>query len=199
MENSEKPMTDWTQTFTGRQFHTFAPNPDSIAIEDIAHALSLQCRFAGHCREHYSVAEHSVRVALTLKGIQMQLCGLLHDAAEAYLVDLPSPIKAKMRDYQNVEFAVQQVISKRYTVPLSLPEEVKQADLILLATEKRDLMAKEPAPWIDLPVPLKEKITPWTPKQAESNFLALFKKLTQINQRDLETGLSLGQESVAAQ
>ena len=83
---------DWIQTMSGVIFYPLDPRPEEIRIEDIAHALSHQCRFAGHCREFYSVAEHSVRVSRELPQ-EFMLWGLLHDASEAYLVDLPRPIK----------------------------------------------------------------------------------------------------------
>ena len=83
---------DWIQTFTGRAFYVLDPRPEDVDIEDIAHALSMQCRFAGHCREFYSVAQHSV-TASWLVPPEDALWGLLHDAAEAYVVDLPRPIK----------------------------------------------------------------------------------------------------------
>src|ERR1017187_10636100 len=76
-------------TFSGIHFWPLLPNPADIRIEDIAHALSNQCRFAGHAREFYSVAEHSVRVS-QLCPPEDALWGLLHDASEAYLTDVPA-------------------------------------------------------------------------------------------------------------
>ena len=83
---------DWIQTYTGKQFWPIDPRACEITIEDIAHALSLQCRFSGHCREFYSVAQHSCLVSSYCIDEDAGW-GLLHDAAEAYLVDLPRPIK----------------------------------------------------------------------------------------------------------
>jgi hypothetical protein len=84
----------WQQTFTGRQFWPCDPRPEDVCLEDIAHHLALMCRFGGACRVFYSVAEHSVRVAelvwdRTNGDREAALAGLLHDASEAYLVDIP--------------------------------------------------------------------------------------------------------------
>ena len=78
----------WLQTYTGIQFWPLDPRPEEIDIQDIAHALSLLCRFNGHCQRFYSVAEHSVHVS-TILAPEFGLWGLLHDAAEAYLSDIP--------------------------------------------------------------------------------------------------------------
>ena len=83
-----KRKGDWMQTHSGIQFWPLDPRPEDILIEDIAHALSNQCRFAGHCCFHYSVAQHSVLVSENVPA-QDAMWGLLHDAGEAYLVDLP--------------------------------------------------------------------------------------------------------------
>jgi uncharacterized protein len=108
---------DWIQTYTGKQFWPLSPLPEDIVIEDIAHALSMQCRFGGHVRTFYSVAQHSVHVSLLVEP-QYALWGLLHDAAEAYLVDLPRPIK-KFSEmgllYQEIEAAGLDCRSKNHT------------------------------------------------------------------------------------
>ena len=84
-------------TYSGKVFDPVNPIAADIRIEDIAHALAHQCRFSGHTIEHYSVAEHSVRVSGLLEDrgypYRVQMWGLLHDASEAYLIDLPAPVK----------------------------------------------------------------------------------------------------------
>src|SRR4051812_30250690 len=81
---------NWMQTFTGRQFWPVDPRADEIAIEDIARALAMTCRFGGHVRFHYSVAQHSFLVSLVCSP-EHALWGLLHDASEAYLGDVVWP------------------------------------------------------------------------------------------------------------
>ncbi len=168
----------WIQTFTGIQFWPLDPRPDEVDIRDIAHALSNQCRFAGHCEEFYSVAEHSVRVSLQCPC--HPLWGLLHDAAEAYLVDLPRPIKRWSQMgvlYSEIEDTVMMAVAGRFGLTFPMPAEVKRADVVLLVTEKRDLMKMPPKPWEDTETPIRETITsdgPWSPKTAEAKFLEEF-------------------------
>lgn len=94
-------------THTGKMFNPFHPDENLICIEDIAHALSMQCRYNGHLKKFYSVAEHSIDVALVLKKLGLpaktQLLGLLHDAVEAYLSDVPAPVKKYLPDFKNLE------------------------------------------------------------------------------------------------
>lgn len=166
----------WIQTFSGRAFHPLAVEPGVVDIGDIAHALSLQCRFNGHCRTFYSVADHSVRVSRVVPAADA-LWGLLHDAAEAYLSDLPRPLKRQMPAFEEMEDRLLQRIMARYGLGWPMPESVREADEILLATEKRDLMAPEPASWHLRGTPLPESVVPLSPEAAESAFLARFHDL----------------------
>ena len=80
----------WIQTYTGKKFFPMNPKTEDLDIIDIAHALSMKCRFVGHTKQFYSVAQHSVIVSWNCSNPHL---GLLHDAAEAYLPDVPAPIK----------------------------------------------------------------------------------------------------------
>jgi uncharacterized protein len=166
---------DWLLTAHGRAFWPLDPRPGEVFIDDIAWALSSQCRFGGHCRVFYSIAEHSVRVAdETARLIRFvggsaedirggALWGLLHDASEAYVVDVPRPLKRSsvMAAYRAIEAQVQAVICERFGLPIEEPAAVKEADAVLLATEARDLMAAPPMPWSAMPQPLSKTIVPW--------------------------------------
>ena len=171
----------WIQTWTSRQFFPLEPKDEDVSILDIAHALSLQCRFLGHTRSFYSVAEHSVRVANVLlpQSETLQLAGLLHDAAEAYLADVSAPVKDTLAGYQVAEGKVLSVIAQKYGLDFNVVMHglVRQADHILLATEMRDLLGPPPAPWPSMPEPLPETIVPWTSNIAEERFLACFYQL----------------------
>lgn len=176
---------DWMQTYTGRQFWPLDPRASEVHIEDIAHALALQCRFAGHCREFYSVAEHSYRVAQYLIGqghpVGTCLIGLLHDASEAYLVDVPRPVKPHLKEYKEIEARVEAAIFERFDLRWADDREhgiVKHADNVLLATEARDLMAPPPAPWAEMPEPLSGVIQPMGWMDAQSRFLSCFRWLS---------------------
>jgi hypothetical protein len=173
---------DLVQTFTGRQFCPLDPRAKDVCLEDIAHHLALVCRFGGAVREPYSVAEHSVRVSYVAAAAGYALAGLLHDASEAYLVDVPRPVKRApaMHAYREAEHAVQSTINRRFGLPplADRLSEVMDADEILLATEARDLMAQPPMPWNLRAPPLPDVIVPWTWREAEARFLARFAELT---------------------
>lgn len=168
---------DWLQTYSGVQFWPLDPRPEEIRIEDIAHALSNQCRFSGHVSAHYSVAEHCVRVSRIVPALDA-LWGLLHDAAEAYLVDLPRPLKRLpgFAAYRDAESEIMVAVCSKFGLPME-PASVRLADAVLLATEARDLMGPRPAPWMAMPEPLVERIEPWGAAFAEAAFLARFIEL----------------------
>lgn len=104
----------WIETFTGRHFWPLDPRPDELCIDDIAHALASICRFNGHCARHYSVAEHSLFCAQYARAMgwseEVQLACLMHDASEAYLCDIPSPIKPYLHGYAEAEERLQRLI-----------------------------------------------------------------------------------------
>jgi hypothetical protein len=175
---------DFIETFTGRRFFPLSPVPDDIDIRDIAHALSQQCRFSGHTREFYSVGEHSVRVSELLEEWRctptIQLWGLMHDASEAYLVDIPLPLKLTetFAGYREAETRLMAAICGRFGLSVAEPERVRTADAALLATEARDLMPFVPAHWAGLKgIPHLTKIEPWSPETAESVFLKRYERL----------------------
>lgn len=172
------PKSPWIQTFTGRRFNPTNPNSDAIVLQDIAHALSMQCRFSGHCEEFYSVAQHSVLVS-HICNQEDALWGLLHDASEAYLIDVPRPLKqsGKFQAYIDFETVMQKAVCTRFGLPEQEPPSVKRADKILLSTEARDLMSPHHPDWRQTAEPLPFRIEPWSPKKAESEFLNRFEIL----------------------
>lgn len=176
---------DFIETQSGRRFKPLDPDPSLIDIYDIAHALANQCRFSGHTAAHYSVAEHSVRVAVLLAAWGapkiVQLWGLLHDASEAYLVDIPQPLKhtEMFAPYRLAEAALMVAVCSRFGLPFDEPTAVRRADAVLLATEARDLMPYVPEHWVGLTEkPLLERLCSWTPAIARREFLSLFNTLT---------------------
>ena len=167
----------WIQTVTGKQFWPMDAQPEDVDIEDIAHALSLLCRFNGHCKQFYSVAEHSIHVSRVVSN-ENAARGLLHDAAEAYLSDIPQPVKRELTLFHEFEERLLEVIAERFGLPKKMPSEVKQVDMVMLATEKEALMGKEPAPWNGLPEPLDPTmIQAWGPAEAKQEFLKRFHEL----------------------
>jgi hypothetical protein len=144
---------DWIQTYTGKCFHPLDPRADDIDLVDIAHALSGMPRFNMHSSRHYSVAEHSILVACHVAqddpDPRVVLAALLHDASEAYLCDVPRPLKMipEMAAYRAMESAVEFVIAAKFGVPWPLPAIVKHHDERALATEYRDLVPVKSVPW----------------------------------------------------
>ena len=164
----------WVATYTGKKLHFLNPQPDEICIEDIAHHLSLTCRFAGAVKWFYSVAEHSKRVAEIVPN-KYKLLALLHDGGEYALTDMCSPVKIRFPEFKALENAILQMILRKYNVDPLLGTHgiVKEADRILLATEARDLMNNMNG-WAALPRPLKCKIKPLRSTFAEALFLEAF-------------------------
>jgi hypothetical protein len=128
-------------TFSGIRFWPMLPNPDDILIADIAHALAHQCRFGGHAREFYSVAEHCVRVSQHCAP-EDALWGLLHDASEAFLCDVPAPLKElpAFEAYREAERRLQRAIAVRFGLPEDQPASVTEADRVMLRIEMSDLL-----------------------------------------------------------
>jgi hypothetical protein len=178
---------NWVLTFTGKAFPLINIDPEKIDIQDIAHSLSNQCRWNGHCRQFYSVAEHCIEMSL-MEGIN-PLVGLLHDAAEAYIGDIVSPLKRILKGgFQPpslglIEDKLNRTIEKKFSLPfysINSPS-IEHADWILVATEKRDIVSPCEAEWgIGLPAPMEKKIVPvLVPPLIELNFLDRFRKLTE--------------------
>ena len=135
----------WMQTFLGNDF--VFEEPENIQIEDIAHSLGNLCRFGGHCRPFYSVADHSLHVSQRCKH---KLWGLLHDASEAYIGDIIQPFKYNPRWYpflKQLETIIEKVIAKKFNLPWPMPDEIKMVDARMWATEQRDLMNQPNFDW----------------------------------------------------
>jgi hypothetical protein len=177
----------WIQTYSGRRFNPLNPNPDAIVIQDIAHSLSMQCRFTGHSRKFYSVAQHCVLVSYICDS-QDALWGLLHDASEAYCVDVPRPLKrsGKMEGYREIENNMQAAVCKRFGLPAEEPVSVKKADTILLATEARDLMSPLHPNWVQPVEPLPFKIDAWDHDKAKDMFMKRFFEVSGMDPGNFE-------------
>jgi hypothetical protein len=176
-------MFTWIQTVSGRKFPLLDIDPDAILIEDIAHALSMLCRFNGQCLRFYSVAEHSVHVSHEIRP-DLAMVGLMHDAAEAYLGDVPSPLKGQLRDFPIIEANLIRAIAAK--LGFHHPEkgtdedgELKRADVQLLIDEKAAIMAPEPEPWPPGAPPVKDagRVKGWSPEMAKARFLERFREL----------------------
>jgi len=168
------------RTSEEHMFDLLNPQAQAFDITDIAHHLSNICRFNGATTSHYSVAQHSVLVSRIVPPY-LALAGLMHDAAEAYVGDLPSPLKALLPDYQDIENNILQTIFEKVGINFPYHNEVKRADLVALATEARDLLKPigEEKQWESLSgiSPCDIAITPMTQQEAEAAFLARYFEL----------------------
>jgi len=155
------------RSFTGIYVNVFEPTIDMICIEDIAHALSNQCRFGGHLPDFYSVAQHCIFMSERMNNSH-KLAALLHDASEAYLLDIPSPIKKRLSNYKEIEDKLMSLIAKKFGFQYPLHEKVKEVDNYLLQWEWSTLM-------------LNNKLFPpikcFAPGEAKELFLATFNEL----------------------
>jgi uncharacterized protein len=170
---------NWIQTHTGGKFYPLDPRPEEIDIQDIAHSLARICRFNGHGAAFYSVAQHSWIVSSQV-GAADKLWGLLHDAAEAYIGDLVSPLKKlpEFSFYREIENNILKVIVEKFDLyPHEIPMDVQSADLIALRTEARDLGLFSPEWAISDVEPFSFSITPLNPCQSEILFLNCFHQL----------------------
>lgn len=148
-----KNRKGWIQTLSGNAFEIFNPQPSMFRINEIAHALALQNRFNGHTKFPYSVAQHSVNVSKLLRewGLPTKtvFAGLMHDAAETYVGDLVSPIKREIPEFQVIEERIVKALSERFGFTYPMPWSVGKADMALLMTERRDLLAASPREWFE--------------------------------------------------
>lgn len=170
----------WIQTRHGAKFYPLQPQIDKIDIRDIAHALAIINRFAGHTRLPLPVADHCLRVASYLPD-NLKLAGLLHDASEAYLIDLPTPIKHQMPFYMKVEKRLENMIFKKYLKRKLTKKDhilVKAADKKALIVEQASLMPySEDTDAYLAPETFHEPLF-W--KDAEHEFLSKFKEYSLI-------------------
>lgn len=180
----------WIQTYTGRKVWPLSLRSEDVCIEDIAHSLSNLCRFTGHVKSFYSVAQHSVLVSFYCDP-EDALWGLLHDATEAYLIDLPRPLKRHpdFAFYRSAEDDATKVLAEVFGLPLTMPPSVKLADARLLATEARDLMSPMHPDWRNMEAPYTRRIIAWSPDAARSAFLTRFRRLTTIFEEAKRDGL----------
>lgn len=173
------------QTHVGLEFFPLDPKVESIDLRDVAHALSLKCRYTGHCLFFYSVGQHSVLMSRYLgkRGASLldQKWALMHDASETYLPDVAGPIKRFLPDFCAIEDRVLQAVGARFELPWPKSDLVTHADRLMYWRERRALMRD--VPWLD---PAPDGLAPtddivrdipierWSPERAEAEFLDRF-------------------------
>jgi uncharacterized protein len=180
-QSGRDPNGYYIRTYTGRQLYWARVEDHDYDIRDIAHALAMKCRWSGHTSSFYSVAQHSVHVSELVQP-EHALAGLLHDGSEAYMPDFPSPLKWYLEDtgftvLRAIETRVDVAIATKFGLPPTRHPSVKEADIVMLGAEHRDLMphGQETSHMPDGNFPT---INPWSPVRAEHEFLRRFAKIT---------------------
>lgn len=157
------------RTSSGIYIDVFEPTEDMITIEDIAHSLSHQCRYGGHLPVFYSVDQHSIYCCENVEGEENKLAALMHDASEAYLLDMPRPIKYQMPEYRDIEDKLMHVIARKFGFEYPMAKQVKEVDELALHAEWKTFFGDR--------IP-NDKFTGLirTPAEVKAEFLTLFKR-----------------------
>jgi hypothetical protein len=130
-------LLDITLT-SGVHFSYTDPGKTFIPIEDIAHSLGNICRFAGHCRQYFSVAQHAWNCSYAVEP-EFAFDALMHDTSEAFTNDLPSPLKRIFPEFKKLETTIETAVAKMHGFTYPLPEAVHKIDRDMLALEKEHL------------------------------------------------------------
>lgn len=167
---------DYIGTYTNKKYHFMNPSPEEICIEDISQALSMNCRYSGHVKKFYSVAEHSVIVAFLVfeqtNSKKEALSALLHDASEAYLTDVPRPIKPHLTNYTDIEALAEKVIQQKFNIqPMSAL--TKYIDTHICGAEAKLLFQSVPD-WADAYDHMDITISNHSPEKAKELFLRAY-------------------------
>lgn len=164
-------MSPWIDTHSGAQFCYLQIDPNVIGLIDVAHALSNLCRFTGHSIEFYSVAEHSV-LASYLVPPSLAAEALMHDAHEAFVGDMNSPLGSLLPEFKAIRHQVDRAVRDRFRLRAAMPDEVKYADMQMLAAEQQQAMRSR-RPWMQIENIEVPDVTLrfWSPMQARGKFL----------------------------
>jgi hypothetical protein len=179
--------TGWMETYTGVRFFPLEPRAADVRSVDIAHSLSNQCRYAGHSRFNYSVAQHSVLLCdwvlrngnpadphETMLG-GYAFTALMHDCAEAYLCDLPRPIKYRSPEFLKMEAELERVVFPVFNLEYPIPPWMKAIDSRIVVDEREQVTSRSGHEWsTDGLKPLGIRIRRWSNRKAERKFLQRF-------------------------
>jgi uncharacterized protein len=183
-DSARPPAGPYLQTVSGRRVNPLDPDLEQLDAGDIARALANTCRFGGHSRVFYSVAQHSVIVSRVVEerggDVEDAFAALMHDAGEAYLGDMPHPLKHRSAlgaAFRDAEARLEQAIRERFEIKADVPE-IKRVDRALLATERRAFSAEAwHWPELDQVEPLDLELTAWSPDRAADEFANRYAEL----------------------
>jgi uncharacterized protein len=169
---------------SGAKMNYHYPERSDVTIEDMASALSNNCRFSGHLPRFYSIAQHLVNTSRIVPA-EVAFTALMHDTAEAFTNDLPTPLKWEFPVFKELEGKIESAMSKRFGFEFPYPKEVKEADTIMLILEK--FYVKEDFTiWPNYEEWTQEMVEPyrqlvdldsWQPRRAKREFLERFEEL----------------------
>lgn len=189
VEYTEKPKeisNGYIETYSGKKFYPLNPFNSEIDIIDIAHALSLLCRYNGHTKVFYSVAEHSILLSEYTEKILKRnprdvQFALLHDAGEAYTSDIPTPLKKELPEFKNMESVIDAAVLYHFNLPSAKPNWLKDIDTRIIRDERMTFMSRSNNIWfVDELKPLDIKFKFMTPEIAEFIFLEEFSRLQNL-------------------
>jgi len=167
---------EWIRTYSGKKFYVFNPRLKDISIEDIAHALSLMCRFTGHTEELYSVGQHSL-IVMELCPEEFKLEGLTHDFPEAYITDLATPVKRRMPSFKECEDTLHTAIAKKFHLQFPMPKIIKEIDQEVFKMEWAYLMERNKTLKNNKFRMSKEEFKILSPKEVERRIIESFNQL----------------------
>ena len=181
-EPEVKERGNFIITRSGARFFINEKDLSSVPIDDLAHALSYNCRFNGHVNQMYSVAEHSVHVSNLVPKADA-LWGLLHDLTESVIPDIPRPFKHLITGFMEYEDEMMENMAKSYHLPWPMPKSVKYIDKHIVAAEAKQLFDKTPD-WIDSYDKIDMKVEGWSPEEAKRRFLERYEELMKDHMKD---------------
>ncbi len=168
-------------TYSGIEFFSLNPRVEDVRLFDIAHALSMKCRYTGQCHIFYSVSNHSVFVSKILEAtgatVMEQFIGLMHDGQEAYLPDVASPIKGHIPGYREIEDRVEECVAEAFNFECPHPKVIKVADAEAFKHEYPQIMPKLTWWKGDPPTHKWEVLAEWMPTEGRERFLTRFRWL----------------------
>lgn len=174
-------LNEGIRLYSGAMFDYNAPQDSDVTIDDVAHALSHVCRFAGHIRHFYSVAQHAVNVS-RLVPPEHAYAALMHDTAEAFTNDLPTPLKTAFPVFKELEVKIETAMANKFGFQYPLHESVKYADLQMLLLEK-EMLKQDFSDWavlegVEHPDTHRLWMIETSPAEAKRRFLHRYKELT---------------------
>ena len=175
MDDLQARAGDWMALASGRQFWPLDPSITEVFVDDVAHHLSMICRYGGATKFHYSVGQHVVLICRWLHAAKRtpmeQFWGLHHDDSEAYIGDVIRPLKAEINGYLAVEEKLMGAIVDRFRLSAKMPSIVKEADIRICADERDQVLNPCIRPWGLELEPLGIEIRKWSPEEARAAFL----------------------------